>query len=259
MTFSDSEFIIGAMNVISGVMDTIGNLLNSGEVMIPVLIAGATVMLKTIGLKLQEQHISKENAKIEARMNELRAKMNKEKLKADLKTLENQKEIYKGERAQQRITKEELYDAKIKQAVEKGDVELEKQLREEKERGLKEFDEETNKTLEFYDESISITKEQIKLQEEVIVQYERQKNAISSGANAVMGYATAFKDAWTSISQSVKGIIDGIKSVSEASKKASTPNQANSAAMIPMIGWIISLILLGGSLISTIIGIVAGI
>jgi hypothetical protein len=56
-----------------------------------------------------------------------------------------------------------------------------------------------------------------------------------------------------------KSIAGTIKNLSNASKKAAQHNRSNSASVIPVVGWIISLILEGAALASTIITIVGGI
>lgn len=74
-----------------------------------------------------------------------------------------------------------------------------------------------------------------------------------------MGYLNSVKDAAMGVAQYAKNIINGIKSIGEASKKNKKHNQSNSAAGIPMVGWIISLVIEGAALLTTIITVVSGI
>jgi predicted nucleic acid-binding Zn-ribbon protein len=133
-------------------------------------------------------------------------------------------------------------------------------VQKEKEKRKKEIEEEIakieeeNRALDEQDQRLIKSYErQIENGKNIVASYEAQQNAIAANTTALMGYVNAFKSAFTSVVTYAKNIIQAIKNIGNASKAAKTHNEANSASVIPVIGWIIALVIEGAALISTII------
>lgn len=269
MTFSDSEVIIGAVNFISKVLDSLATVLEEPAVMFATVSAIVLAIEKGIGLKLQEQHIAKEIARIENERMILKSKGREADLKKELEELEKIKESTKLKidgKAKELIQEKRITAEKKKQAnanlVAKGEMTKEEQDKADKEIDLQLKKEEKKIAREaaaawdasYQSKHDSLT-QQLNLQEKVTLSLQGQTSAIVDQWNAWSGYANGLKTLFSSIGRYAQNVKTAFKQIGTAAEKSKTPAQSASAAVIPMVGWIISLILEGASLISTIIAI----
>jgi hypothetical protein len=101
MTISDSEVIIGTFDFIGGILDGFGDLLQNDFFTGAGLVAVIGSLTTVLGIKLQEQHIARETAKIEQEKakleGELRLKNLQETKKAKLEELKANANILKSE------------------------------------------------------------------------------------------------------------------------------------------------------------------
>lgn len=101
MTISDSEVIIGTFDFIGGILDSFGDLLQNDFFTGAGLVAVIGSLTTILGIKLQEQHIARETAKIEQEKakleGELRLKNLQETKKAKLEELKANANILKSE------------------------------------------------------------------------------------------------------------------------------------------------------------------
>ena len=253
-SISNSDVITGLLDFVAEQIDNVSILLEddvfTGSAM-TALIIGASKML---GNKLLEQQVAKENHKQEIETGLLKAQNALEEKKAAL-------EKAKLDHAEAKRQRQSLLAEKMKTAEKEKQNILDSNLSdEEKKKRIKEIDDEIakikeeNEALDAQDERlISSYEKQITNGKNLVALYESQHNAIAANTTALMGYVNAFKSTFTSVVTYAKNIIQAIKNIGNASKAAKTHNEANSASVIPVIGWIIALIIEGAALISTII------
>ena len=260
MTISDSEVIIGTFNFIGGILDGFGDLLQNDFFTGAGLVAVIGSLTTVLGIKLQEQHIARETAKIEQEKakleGELRLKNLQETKKAKLEELKANANILKSEIDKTAQEKQQLIytkaQARLKEnpSADLSDLMAESQkVAQETQSQKAEVDAQMNKSVADME---AYYNGQIKLQEEINFYTAEQGTLLGNAGNAWLGYANT-------ISSMAKSIAGTIKNLSNASKKAAQHNRSNSASVIPVVGWVISLILEGAALASTIITIVGGI
>lgn len=260
MTITDSEVIIGFFDLVGNVVNSLGELLENPFFTGTGLVAIVSTLTLILGKKLQEQHIARETVKLEREKSLIEGKQR-------LKTLEENKKIREDEikknAASLKQEVEKTYEIK-KQGLEAKkagllkenaqadtsaiDAEIQK-LETEKKQKLQEIDQQTQKNIEANNQYYN---EQIKFQKEINLNLEGQTSLIANAGNAWLGYANTIKNVATSVVSIFKGIAKTMNDVRSG-------NMATSASVIPMIGWIISLVILGGSLLSTIIAAVMGV
>ena len=260
MTISDSEVIIGTFNFIGGILDGFGDLFQNDFFTGAGLVAVIGSLTTVLGIKLQEQHIARETAKIEQEKakleGELRLKNLQETKKAKLEELKANANILKSEIDKTAQEKQQLIytkaQARLKEnpSADLSDLMAESQkVAQETQSQKAEVDAQMNKSVADME---AYYNGQIKLQKEINFYTAEQGTLLGNAGNAWLGYANT-------VSSMAKSIAGTIKNLSNASKKAAQHNRPNSASVIPVVGWVISLILEGSALASTIITIVGGI
>lgn len=276
MTFTDSEVIIGAVDILGKLLDNLATTLESPLYSWAPIVAIVTAIGKGVGLKLQEWHLSKEQAKFEAergvvlsrqREEELNAlieklKGEKEEKKAKLETLLSEKkhtaELKKQTEEQkkqvnlEKVKKGEMTQAEADQANEAIDREIQKidqQLLEEEVRLRKEAAAAEEARAPIRAKEIQGLQSQLKLQQQLTHSWEAQTNAVLQQGSAMLGYANLAKRWASGIVFSFKNVITTVKKVKEGAMPAS-------AAVIPVFGWIIAAVIEGTNLISTVMSIV---
>ena len=260
MTITESEVIIGAFDLIGNVINALGELLENPFFTGMGLVAVISTLSIIIGKKLEEQHIARETARLEKEKNLAEGKER-------LRVLQENKKIREDEIRKNAATlKQEIdktYELK-KQGLEAKktsmlkenanadtsaiDKEI-KQLEEEKQQKLQEIDQQMQKNIQ---DSNKYYDNQIKFQKEINVNLDSQVSLIANAGSAWLGYVNTIKSVATSVISTVKGMARTMNEVRAG-------NMSTSASVIPMIGWIISLVILGGSLLSTIIAAVTGV
>ena len=267
MTFSDSELIIGTINLASNFLDKLATQLENPFWMSAAVTAVVLSLEKGIGLKLQEQEIARETARIELQQMLIKSKDREQDLQEKIQSLEKTKNISQAElkagvkklklEKQQTAEKQKQANAKLvadgkmtKEAQAAADAEIDKKLQEELNNQAaleKEIQEEWEVN---YNKKHNLLTEQLKLQHNVTKSLEGQTNSIINQQNAWGGYLSFFKHIGASFVGVFKNMVTGYKAAAEASKKAKEANMPASASWIPFVGWAIALVLEGANLLS---------
>lgn len=264
MTISDSEVIIGVFEFIGDTLDGFGNLLENDFFTGTGLVAVVSILGTILGQKLQEQHIARETARIdhENAIKDGKLKLeNLEKLRdaeldAKKKELKANGEVLKTEIDKTAQEKQQLIyqkaQARLKEnpSADLSDLMAESQkVAQEAAAAKSAVDQQTEQSIQNLTSSYD---SQIKLQKEINFNLEQQGTLIGSAGNAWLGYANTIKSIGSSV-------VSTFKNMKKTMDSVRTGNMSTSASVIPMIGWIISLIIMGGSLLSTIMTIVSGV
>jgi TP901 family phage tail tape measure protein len=275
MTFTDSEVIIGIVDTFSEIIDYVAALLENPMFTTGVVTLVLMTVIKTIGMKLQEQHIARETAKIENQQALLASKAKENELKATISALKIKraefainKETLKQEIKKTAQLKLQSLEAK-KQSILDDPNKSAAQKKQELsliEDAIKATEEQQKADLEAVDaqdaafeNQIAQANEQLRVQGELTKSLEAHGNTLAQTRNAWAGYLNTVKDCALGIAQYAKSIGTTISNIAKASKTATDAGRPASAAVIPVVGWIISLILEGAALIGTIMTTVQGI
>ena len=275
MTFTDSEVIIDIVDGVAKVLDYVAEMLEN-----PMFSTGVVTMIlmtvtKTIGMKLQEQHIAHEIAKIENDQNIKNSKAREQEIRDEIENIKMAKNEYianknnlKLQVDKNKLVKKELLEKKAMAIIEDKNKSEEDKLKEidaiEKEiAGLDALAEKEKQAIDNGDKKFDIQiaqkQNQLKLQHDITTSLEDQGNTIAQTRQAWSGYLNAVKDAAGGVLQYGKNIINTIKKIGKTSEETKTGNMSTSASVIPMVGWIIALVIEGAALINTIITVVGGI
>jgi TP901 family phage tail tape measure protein len=200
MTFTDSEVIIGVIDGISKFLDYIGEMLES-----PVFTSGVVAMIlmtvtKTVGMKLQEQHIAREIAKLENDQNIKNSKAQEIAIQNEIENIKTKKLEYQVEKEnlklqvdKNKLVKKELLQAKQLAIIDKEgitDSEKEKEINN-IQKEIDVLDEEANKEKALidaressFDDEIARKEEQLGMQQRVTESLEAQGNALLQNRQA---------------------------------------------------------------------------
>ena len=264
MTISDSEVIIGVFEFIGDTLDGFGDLLQNDFFTGTGLVAVVGILGTILGQKLQEQYIARETARIEHENAIKDGKIKLENLKkqrdaeldAKKKELKANGEVLKSEIDKTAQEKQQLIyqkaQARLKEnpSADLSDLMAEsQQVAQEAAAAKNAVDQQTEQSIQNLTSSYD---SQIKLQKEINFNLEKQGTLIGSAGNAWLGYANTIKSIGSSV-------ISTFKNMKQTMDSVRSGNMSTSASVIPMIGWIISLIIMGGSLLSTIMTVVSGV
>jgi hypothetical protein len=192
MTISDSEVIIGTFDFIGGILDGFGDLLQNDFFTGAGLVAVIGSLTTVLGIKLQEQHIARETAKIEQEKakleGELRLKNLQETKKAKLEELKANANILKSEIDKTAQEKQQLIytkaQARLKEnpSADLSDLMAESQkVAQETQSQKAEVDAQMNKSVADME---AYYNEQIKLQEEINFYTAEQGTLLGNAGNA---------------------------------------------------------------------------
>lgn len=192
MTISDSEVIIGTFDFIGDILDGFGDLLQNDFFTGAGLVAVIGSLTTVLGIKLQEQHIARETAKIEQEKakleGELRLKNLQETKKAKLEELKANANILKSEIDKTAQEKQQLIytkaQARLKEnpSADLSDLIAESQkVAQETQSQKAEVDAQMNKSVADME---AYYNGQIKLQEEINFYTAEQETLLGNAGNA---------------------------------------------------------------------------
>lgn len=224
---TNSEVIIGAINLVSNILDSLGNFLSSTGGMITTMITVGSLALIALGHKMKEYRLAKEQQKVQQKIAVIQAKSNVIAQKQLILEKEQTIEKYKQAAAEARKNEDNVTAQKYEELIEKEQT------------------------------SLAIEKEKLHVMEGQVAEQEASSNWITSMTSGLSGLITpliAIVALWRVMALGISKVLHLQKAQEIQQEKNNKKSllgalfsSADSAAKIPFTGWIIAGVILAAA------------
>ena len=251
-SITNNEVIINLVNMGASLLQVVNDIFNNAAAMVPIVLALAIYGTSVLKSKLEEYAISIKQNQLEKERTLEAAKQQVQQKTLAVATAKNDAAQLKAN-AQKQRAENAILKTKIDQLKASPDAEKNKQqiaaLEQEviaNEQLAASYDQQA-------DQLIKNAEAEQDLAQSNLTYLENQQSMVTNLTTGWKGFGNTMKTVIMSVIPQLGMMITQIKNVGKASEKAGQKNAGNSAAVIPVIGWIIWAVIMGASIISTVV------
>ena len=251
-SITNNEVIINLVNMGASLLQVVNDIFNNAAAMVPIVLALTIYGTSVLKSKLEEYAISIKQNQLEKERTLEAAKQQVQQKTLAVATAKNDAAQLKAN-AQKQRAENAILKTKIDQLKASPDAEKNKQqiaaLEQEviaNEQLAASYDQQA-------DQLIKNAEAEQDLAQSNLTYLENQQSMVTNLTTGWKGFGNTMKTVIMSVIPQLGMMITQIKNVGKASEKAGQKNAGNSAAVIPVIGWIIWAVIMGASIISTIV------
>lgn len=238
-----SDVVIGIIDGFGNFLDVVGTIFESTSAMIPIFVLIALKATEYIGLKLKEQEIARETARINTAIALQETKENIKKQTQLVQDMKNNRQAAKDKIQQH---KNEQLNLLKENKIKAQGVLQDKNATGEQKKAAKEtlanYDKEVQAVETKAKEETTAVDASIKLEGDKLRLLRDQEQLQSSQLSRVESLKTAwsgFAGIFSTVASKFRSLVQGVQQGIEIFKQAGTHEAASSAAVIPVVGWII--------------------
>lgn len=251
-SITNNEVIINLVNMGASFLQVINDIFNNAAAMVPIVLALAIYGTSILKSKLEEYAISIKQNQLEKERTLEAAKQQVQQKTLAVATAKNDAAQLKAsaqkQRAENAILKTKIDQLKASPNAKKNQQQI-AALEQEftaNEQLAASYDQQA-------DQLIKNAEAERDLAQSNLTYLENQQSMVTNLTTGWKGFGNTMKTVIMSVIPQLGMMITQIKNVGKASEKAGQKNAGNSASVIPVIGWIIWAVIMGASIISTVV------
>lgn len=251
-SITNNEVIINLVNMGASFLQVINDIFNNAAAMVPIVLALAIYGTSILKSKLEEYAISIKQNQLEKERTLEAAKQQVQQKTLAVATAKSDAAQLKTS-AQKQRAENAILKTKIDQLKASPDAEKNKQqiaaLEQEwiaNEQLAASYDQQADQLIKNAEAEQDLAKSNL-------TYLENQQSMVTNLTTGWKGFGNTMKTVIMSVIPQLGMMITQIKNVGKASEKAGQKNAGNSASVIPVIGWIIWAVIMGASIISTVV------
>lgn len=251
-SITDNEIIINLVNMGASLLQAVNDIFNNATAMVPIVLALAIYGTSILKSKLEEYAISIKQNQLEKERTLEAAKQQVQQKTLAVATAKSDaaqlKATAKKQRAENDLLKIKIDELKASPDAEKNQQEIAslEQKVIANEQLAASYDQQA-------DQLVKNAEAEQDLAQSNLTYLENQQSMVTNLTTGWKGFGNTMKTVIMSVIPQLGMMITQIKNVGKASETAGQKNAGNSAAVIPVIGWIIWAVIMGASIITTVV------